>query len=108
MPGYQGNWCNETYSTEGSSKKMSCVPLPWWTSKSTIATLPCGASVAAWAAPTATWLSRQNPMARVRVAWWPGGRTRQTAVCPLAKASPAALQAAPDARRAISKDSSPA
>ena len=53
---------------------MSCVPLPWWTSQSTIATRAAPAARAA-AAATATLLSRQNPIACAIVAWWPGGRT---------------------------------
>ncbi len=51
VPGYSGIWCVEAKSTDLSSQKMSCVPLPWCTSKSTIATrfdamrllrVPCG------------------------------------------------------------------
>jgi hypothetical protein len=46
---------------------MSWVPLPWWTSQSTITTRsPASASAAA---AMATLLSRQNPIARVAVAW---------------------------------------
>jgi hypothetical protein len=33
----------------------------------------------AWAAPTATLLKKQKPMAAWRSAWWPGGRTAQKA-----------------------------
>jgi dienelactone hydrolase len=53
---------------------MSCVPLPWWTSQSTIATRAAPPARAA-AAAAATLLSRQNPIARSGVAWCPGGRT---------------------------------
>ncbi len=78
--GYSGCWNVPTMSTRGSPWKMSSVPFPWWTSKSTTATRdrPCAAR--ACAAPTATLLKRQKPMARLRSAWWPGGRTAQNAV----------------------------
>ena len=58
---------------------MSSVPFPRCTSKSRIATRssPCRSS--ACAAPTATLLKKQNPIARLRSAWWPGGRTLQNA-----------------------------
>ena len=48
------------------ARRSSCVPLPWWTSKSTIATRvsPCRSS--ACAAATATLLNRQKPIARRR------------------------------------------
>ena len=79
VSGYSGNWCELRYSTRGSASKMACVPLPWCTSKSTIATRssPCASS--ACAAATAMLLNRQKPIATCRVAWWPGGRTAQNA-----------------------------
>ena len=60
---------------------MSSVPLPWCTSKSTIATRcrPCRSS--AYLAAMATLLKMQKPMAREsRQAWCPGGRTAQNAL----------------------------
>ena len=36
VPGYAGNWWVDTNNTRGSSQNTSCVPLPWWTSQSTI------------------------------------------------------------------------
>jgi ferredoxin-NADP reductase len=39
-PGYQGDWWVSKVRTEGSASKISCVPLPWWTSQSTMRTLP--------------------------------------------------------------------
>ncbi len=59
----QPYWCSETYSTSGSSQKIASVPLPWCTSQSRIATRSTPRA-RAWAAATATWLKRQNPMAR--------------------------------------------
>ena len=43
MPGYSGDSWIETNSTLGSSRKISFVPLPWWTSQSRISTrsTPC-------------------------------------------------------------------
>ena len=58
--------------------KMSCVPLPWWTSQSTISTRAAPARRAASAAIAAL-LSRQNPIARSGTAWCPGGRTSANA-----------------------------
>ena len=71
-PGYSGIWCELKYSTRGSASKIAWVPLPWCTSKSTIATRarPCLSS--ACAAATATLLNRQKPIAASAVAWWPG------------------------------------
>ena len=70
--GYSGCWKIDAISTRESPAKMSSVPLPWWTSKSMTATrsMPCASS--ACAAPTATLLKRQKPIARLRSAWWPG------------------------------------
>ena len=55
----------ETNSTDSSSQKMSCVPLPWWTSQSTIATrarasasCACRVAIAAQRAIDAHGLSR--------------------------------------------------
>ncbi len=38
VPGQSGDWWSETKSARGSSRSSACVPLPWWTSKSTTAT----------------------------------------------------------------------
>ena len=83
---------------------MSWVPLPWWTSKSTIRTFFQGVRAWRYRAATATWLKMQNPIARSRVAWCPGGRTAQNAW----RARPAAISStatssAPTACRATSK-----
>src|SRR3972149_1386219 len=51
---------------------MSCVPLPWWTSMSMMATRSSPDS-RAFAAATLTLLKRQKPIARSGVAWGPGG-----------------------------------
>src|SRR3954468_13295575 len=40
VPGNNGIWCVEQYITVESDQKISCVPLPWWTSKSTTAARP--------------------------------------------------------------------
>ena len=42
--------------------------------------LPGRAQPSRCAAPIATLLNMQNPIARPRSAWWPGGRTAQNAV----------------------------
>ena len=52
-------------STDGSPKKTSWVPLPWWTSQSTIATRPSPCSRWAQRAAIAMLLKRQKPIARV-------------------------------------------
>ncbi len=43
VPGYSGDWWMETNRTSSTAWKMSLVPLPWWTSQSTIITRsrPC-------------------------------------------------------------------
>ena len=61
-------------------QKMSCVPLPWCTSQSTISTRAAPGGRAASAAIAAL-LSRQKPIARSGSAWWPGGRTSANAFC---------------------------
>ena len=50
----------------------------------------------------ATLLNRQNPIARVGVEWWPGGRTRQKAeaISPSSTASVAASTPPADLRAA--------
>ena len=74
-PGQNGHWCSETKSTWGSPRKISSVPFPWWTSKSTIATRRSPSSDWAWRAAMATLLKMQKPIASDSSAWWPGGRT---------------------------------
>ena len=69
-----------TISTRSSPATMSSVPLPWWTSKSTMATRSSPRTSSAWRAATATLLKKQKPIAWSRVAWWPGGRTEQKAL----------------------------
>jgi len=85
---------------------MSCVPLPWCTSKSAIATRRRPCATIACAAPTATLLNRQNPIASLRVAWWPGGRTAQNArrTWPLLSTASTAATTAPAARSAASAE----
>ncbi len=58
--------------TLGSSRKTSCVPLPWWTSQSTIATRSRPSSAWRARAAMATLLKRQKPIGSSGVAWWPG------------------------------------
>ena len=84
-----------------SSQTRSWVPLPWCTSKSTIATRssPCASS--ACRAPITTLPKKQKPIAVAVSAWCPGGRTAQKAF----RTSPAitmstARTTAPAARRA--------
>ena len=60
---------------------MSSVPLPWCTSKSTIATRCRPWRSSAYLAAIATLLKKQKPIARSWQAWWPGGRTAQNALC---------------------------
>ncbi len=50
------------------------MPLPWWTSQSTIATRSSPRASRAWAAAIATLLKMQNPQPESRIAWCPGGR----------------------------------
>ena len=66
VPGYSGDWWIETNSTRRLGWKMSLVPLPWWTSQSTIMHPLEPVARRAHAAATATLLNRQNPIARVR------------------------------------------
>ena len=86
------------------------MPLPWWMSKSTMATRRTPAwrcTQRAYAAPIATLLSRQNPCEPYGScslvttprgpAWWPGGRTGQNA-----------LRHSPDTTRSIACVTAPA
>ena len=76
-------------------RTIACVPLPWWTSKSTIATRSSPSSRCAARAAMATLLKMQKPIARPGIAWCPGGRT--SAKLPRSAAStvvPAASSAA--------------
>ena len=78
------------------ARTHASVPLPWWTSKSTIATRliagrpgprACRITERAKAAPIATLFKRQNPLEPsgsltfvtlpAGPAWWPGGRVAQ-------------------------------
>ena len=83
---------------------MSSVPLPWCTSKSTIATLLSPWRSSAYLAAMATLLKKQKPMALSRQAWCPGGRTAQKAFSssPASTAS-VASSAAPAATKAASQ-----
>ena len=74
---------------------MSSVPLPWCTSKSMIATRFKPWRSSAYLAATATLFTKQKPMAWLRVAWWPGGRTAQKAftISPAMMASVASMAA---------------
>ena len=64
VPGYSGDWWIETNRTRGSARKIAFVPLPWWTSQSTIITRSSPRSSSARRAATATLLNRQKPIAR--------------------------------------------
>ena len=86
------------------------MPLPWWTSKSTIATRLPWAAIAC-AAPIPTLLRKQKPLPPATlsqpstIAWCPGGRTRQKAACDVslpawANTPSIAATTAPAARRA--------
>ena len=99
--GYSGCWKMLHISTRASPAMMSSVPLPWCTSKSMMATRCRPSTSSAWRAAMATLLKKQKPIAALRVAWWPGGRTEQNALStsPLNTASVAAT-AAPAARSA--------
>ena len=85
--------CPGTAATGGCSRtarrarrrKISAVPLPWWTSQSSTNTRCRPSSAIAAAAATATLLNRQKPIARSRSAWWPDGRTPQKPDCGLAR-----------------------
>ena len=102
--GYSGCWKMLTISMRSSPAMMSSVPLPWCTSKSTMATRSRPRTSSAWRAAMATLLKKQKPMASSRVAWWPGGRTAQKALAtsPSSTASVAAT-AAPAARSTASQ-----
>ncbi len=74
---------------------MSCVPLPWCTSQSTIATRSTPSSACAQRAAIAIESKRQKPIARSCSAWWPGGRARASPPSRTASiAAPAASSAA--------------
>ena len=77
---------------------MSSVPLPWCTSKSTMATRLRPWRSQAYLAATATLLKKQKPIAWLRVAWWPGGRVAQKALVssPVTTASTASMAAPAD------------
>ena len=83
--------------------EASWVPLPWWASKSTIATRSPAATRAA--AVTLMLLSRQKPIDVDGVAWCPGGRTTHSAaLCVPARRCSIATRPAPAARRAASNE----
>ena len=63
-----------------SFQKMSWVPLPWWTSKSTMATRSTPWAACAWRAATAALLKKQKPIGVAASAWWPGGRVATKAL----------------------------
>ena len=63
--GYSGCWKMLAISTRSSPAMMSSVPLPWWTSKSMIATRSRPRTSSAWRAATATLLKKQKPIACV-------------------------------------------
>ena len=83
---------------------MSCVPLPWCTSKSTTATRRTPQRARACSAAMAAEPNKQNPIARRRSAWCPGGRvaTKAARAQPSITASTAAA-APPAARDAASR-----
>ena len=54
---------------------MSCVPLPWWTSKSMIAIFLYLYLFNKYLAPIAILFKIQKPAALFWLQWWPGGRT---------------------------------
>ncbi len=84
---------------------MFWVPLPWWTSKSKMASRDSWWTARACMAPMATLLNTQKPIASMASAWWPGGRMALNALAasPAITASTAA-QAAPAARSAASPE----
>ena len=59
---------------------MSWVPLPWWTSKSTMATRSTPWAACACRAATAALLKKQKPIGVAASAWWPGGRVATKAL----------------------------
>ena len=69
VPGKLPSSCVDTKRTEGSSLKMSFVPLPWCTSKSKIITRAIPRARCACLAAAATVPKRQNPIADLGVAW---------------------------------------
>ena len=58
---------------------MSCVPLPWWTSKSMIAIFLYLYLFNKYLAPIAILFKIQKPAALFWLQWCPGGRTEQKA-----------------------------
>ncbi len=64
VPGYSGDSWIETNRTSESAWKMSLVPLPWWTSQSTIITRESPCADVARRAATAALPKKQNPIAR--------------------------------------------
>ena len=78
---------------------MAWVPLPWWASKSRIATRSQPSACRACAAATAALLKTQNPIARAGSAWWPGGRPQLNAATPASPATASTAAIAPPAAR---------
>ena len=83
-PGRRGRRCPARTATGAARRRAPSrrrgrsprVPLPWWTSKSTIASARRARARPAPSAPRSpTLLNRQKPIARSASAWWPGGRT---------------------------------
>ena len=90
-------------STLGSSQNTDWVPLPWWTSQSTIAIRCTPSTSRACFAAIATLLNTQKPMPVSAIAWCPHGLTSANplSTVPLTTASTMAI-APPAASAAIS------
>ena len=69
VPGKSPVWWMLVTSTSARRRKISAVPLPWWTSQSMIITFSTPCRRIASSAAMATLLKRQKPIARSRSAW---------------------------------------
>ena len=79
-----GGWRRRRWS--GRPRTQAWVPLPWWTSKSRIATRPIAVRRAGRGGRRSRrWRRGRSPSAVLGSAWWPGGRVAQKA----RRASPA-------------------
>ena len=114
VPGYvpPPNAWTDAKKKRSSPLKMSSVPLPWCTSKSTTATLAKPLADASSAA-TATEFSRQKPWLGAtavfpsRATWWPGGLTKHAAHGTRRAARTASILIATAARAASSDSPQP-
>jgi hypothetical protein len=85
--------------TDGSSRKMFCVPFPWCTSQSTMKMRETPCRDRRYRVAMAMLFRRQKPIPVLLSAWCPGGRIAQNARRTLPVITASAPAIAPPAER---------